>query len=57
MISVAAPLARNTTQTFDGQNRLFRRIDPANGVTAFGYDVNGNLTSVTDPRNLTTTYQ
>ena len=57
MISVAAPLARHTTQTFDGQNRLFRRIDPANGVTAFGYDVNGNLTSVTDPRNLTTTYQ
>jgi RHS repeat-associated protein len=54
--SIAAPLARNTTNGYDELNRLKQITDPANGVTQFGYDANDNLTSVTDPRSLVTSY-
>lgn len=54
--SVAAPLARNTANTYDELNRLNQITDPANGITQFGYDANDNLLSVKDPRNLTTSY-
>ncbi len=39
-----------------GPNRLKQISDPASGVTQFGYDANDNLTSVVDPRTLTTSY-
>jgi len=54
--SVAAPLARNTANTYDELNRLNQITDAANGITQFGYDATDNLTSVKDPRNLTTSY-
>ena len=54
--SIAAPLARNTTNTYDELNRLKQITDPASGLTQFGYDANNNLTSVTDPRSLVTAY-
>jgi RHS repeat-associated protein len=54
--SIAAPLTRNTANTFDPLNRLSQITDPASGVTKFGYDANDNLTSVKDPRLLTTSY-
>src|ERR1700761_903388 len=41
---------------YDELNRLKQITDPANGITAFGFDANDNLTSVTDPRSLTTSY-
>jgi YD repeat-containing protein len=54
--SIAAPLARNTTNGYDELNRLKQITDPASGLTQFGYDANDNLTSVTDPRGLATVY-
>ncbi len=54
--SIAAPLARNTTNAYDELNRLKQITDPVSGVTQFGYDANDNLTSVTDPRSLVTAY-
>jgi RHS repeat-associated protein len=54
--SMAAPLARNTTDAYDELNRLKQITDPANGITQFGYDANDNLTSVNDPRGLATVY-
>jgi YD repeat-containing protein len=39
-----------TTTAFDAANRVVSTTDPAGRVTAFGYDENGNRTSVTvDP--------
>lgn len=55
--SVAAPLSRDTENTYDQLNRLANVTDPANGITQFGYDLNDAVTSVTDPRTLKTTYQ
>jgi RHS repeat-associated protein len=54
--SIAAPLSRNTVNTYDEFNRLKQVTDPMNGVTKFSYDANSNLTSVVDPRSLKTTY-
>jgi len=54
--SIAAPLSRATSNTYDELNRLKQITDPASGLTRFGYDANDNLTLVTDPRNLTTSY-
>jgi RHS repeat-associated protein len=54
--TVASPLSRNSTSTYDELNRLNQITDPASGVTAFGYDANDNLTQVTDPRSLVTSY-
>jgi len=54
--SVAAPLSRNSTTTYDPLNRVKQITDPGNGITKFTYDSNDNLTSVTDPRNLATSY-
>jgi len=55
-ISMAAPLARNTSNAYDELNRLKQITDPASGLTQFGYDAQDNLTSVTDPRGLATGY-
>jgi RHS repeat-associated protein len=54
--TVAAPLSRNSSNTYDELNRLNQITDPASGVTTFGYDANDNLTQVTDPRSLVTSY-
>jgi RHS repeat-associated protein len=54
--SIAAPLSRDSMDTYDARNRLAQITDPAGGITVFGYDANDNLASVKDPRNLTTTY-
>lgn len=54
--SIAAPLARNTTNAYDELNRLKQITDPGSGNTYLGYDANDNLTSVKDPRVLTTSY-
>ncbi|MBD8898977.1 RHS repeat domain-containing protein [Rhodanobacter sp. DHG33] len=52
------------TQRYDALERVISSVDDANGTnagtqnttTAFGHDASDNLTSVTDPSNLTTTY-
>ncbi|MBS0380650.1 MAG: RHS repeat protein, partial [Proteobacteria bacterium] len=54
--SIAAPLARNTTNYYDPLNRLSQILDPGSGNTYFGYDANDNLLSVKDPKALTTNY-
>ena len=54
--SIAAPLSRNTAESYDALNRVSSITDPGTGVTTFGYDAEDDLTSVRDPRNLTTSY-
>ncbi|MBS0380780.1 MAG: RHS repeat protein, partial [Proteobacteria bacterium] len=54
--TIAAPLARNTTDFYDPLNRLSQITDPLSGNTYFGYDANDNLLSVKDPKTLTTNY-
>ena len=54
--SVAAPLSRNTSKSYDALNRLHQITDPGNGVATYSFDVNDNLVSVTDPRSLITSY-
>jgi RHS repeat-associated protein len=53
---IAAPLSRDTSNTYDALNRLTQVTDPASGVTQFTYDANDNLSSVQDPLTLTTSY-
>jgi RHS repeat-associated protein len=54
--SIAAPLSRNTANTYDPLNRLSQITDPNSGLTSFSYDAADDLTSVKDPRSLTTSY-
>ena len=44
-----------TAFEYDGLKRLISRADPL-GVTRFGYDPNGNLTTLTDPAKQVTTF-
>ncbi|CAD6878134.1 hypothetical protein [Methylomonas albis] len=44
-------LTSTRTQVFDGLSRLAKSIGAQNQVTQFGYDPNGNTTSLTDPLN------
>jgi RHS repeat-associated protein len=41
---------------YDGENRLYKIINPDSAFTQFGYDGNGNPTSLRDPRGNITTY-
>jgi RHS repeat-associated protein len=41
---------------YDGNNRLYKIINPDSTFTQFGYDDNGNRTSMKDARGKTTTY-
>ena len=56
------PLGNITVQEWDNFNRLVRTQQPApvsgaaRPVISYSYDGRGQLTSVTDPRNLSTTY-
>lgn len=54
--SIAAPMSRNTGQTYDELNRLATVTDPGSGITTYGYNALDQLISVTDPKNLATTY-
>jgi RHS repeat-associated protein len=55
VLSVADPLNRTTSYQYDALNRLIQTTDAANGVIRYGYyNANDVLTSVSDPRNLTT---
>lgn len=54
--TINAPLARNTTQTYDELNRLKQVTDPASGLTKYAYNGLDQLISVTDPRNKVTSY-
>lgn len=54
--SIQAPLARNSTESYDALNRVASITDPASGATSFGYDAEDELTSVSDPRGLATSY-
>ncbi len=47
----------NTLSAFDELNRPSTTTDALLGVTQFGYDSLDNLTSVTDPEGLVTTYE
>ena len=49
-------LRRSQSQVFDQLGRLIETIGAGNQSTHYGYDGNGNRTSVTDPLNRTTSY-
>jgi RHS repeat-associated protein len=57
---ITDPNGNVITDTFDSQLRLTSTTDatgtPVAATTSYGYDTNGNLTSVTDPNGHTTTY-
>ncbi len=48
-------LARTRARTSDALNRLYTELGAVNQTTTYGYDNNGNLTSVTDPLTHQTT--
>ena len=48
-------LTRSLSQTFDAVNRLQTSVGAQGQTTTYGYDNNGNLTSVTDPLSKATT--
>jgi RHS repeat-associated protein len=56
VLTSSAPLARNTTNTYDALNRLSQITDPNSGVTKLAYDGRNNLASVIDPRTFSTSY-
>ena len=59
VISIDGPLAGTgdtTTNSYDALNRLTRMTDPNAGQVNYGYNALDQMTSVSDPRNLTTSY-
>lgn len=54
--SVAAPLGRNSSQSYDELNRLTQVTDALSGVTRYAYNTLDQAVSVTDPRNKVTNY-
>ena len=51
----SSTLTRSLSQTFDAVNRLQTSVGAQGQTTTYGYDNNGNLTSVTDPLSNVTT--
>src|SRR5207245_11579305 len=49
LFSTLDPLGRRDSLFYDGADRLIRRKLPNGQVVQFGYDTNGNLTSLTQP--------
>ena len=47
---------RTRTFTYDSLSRLRNASNPESGTVAYSYDANGNLTSKTDARGITTCY-
>lgn len=62
LTQVTDPLGRVTNQSYDALNRLKQQLQPAPAAGSarpaihYGYDGLDQLVTVTDPRNLTTTY-
>ena len=48
--------ALNRTFTYDSLGRMIQQSIPESGITNYGYDGDGNLTTKTDSRGITTTY-
>ncbi len=44
-------IVRSQTRVFDELGRLLQQVGAATQTTTFGYDLNSNLTSITDPLN------
>jgi RHS repeat-associated protein len=57
LLSVAAPLSRTSSNSYDALDRLSQAIDPIGGTTQYQYDILNNVVSLTDPRSLVTTDQ
>jgi YD repeat-containing protein len=65
-LSITDPNGNVTTSSYDALNRQISRTDPLvydgisstnlHPVTTYGYDLNGNLVSLTDPKGNQTTY-
>jgi RHS repeat-associated protein len=56
VLSMEAPLSRNTAKLYDALNRVSQITDPMSGVTKPSYDGLNNPAGVIDPRTLTTSY-
>jgi len=60
LTSITDPRQNNWQQSYDGLNRLVKEIDPLGGQTDYGLarqtDARNPLSSVKDPRNVTTNY-
>jgi RHS repeat-associated protein len=54
--SVTDRAGRTTTYIHDALKRLIQTVNPEGGITQFGYDANGNRTSLTDPNGNATTF-
>jgi YD repeat-containing protein len=50
--SITDPLGNITQYTYDPLDRITQSTNAAGGITTLNYDPNGNLHSLTDPRNL-----
>lgn len=48
--------SQTRTFVYDSLSRLKQATNPESGTINYGYDLNGNLSSKTDARNITTTY-
>ncbi|MDM3871792.1 RHS repeat-associated core domain-containing protein [Porticoccus sp. W117] len=48
-------IVKSMTQTYDELSRLLTSVGASNQTTSYGYDVNGNVTSITDGNNNQTT--
>jgi YD repeat-containing protein len=55
LVSTTTPMSETTTDTYDADNELIRTTQPIS-TTAYGYDADGNRTSVTDGNGHLTSY-
>jgi len=53
----ASQLAQTRTRVYNSLNRLFQELGAQSQTTEYGYDTQGNVTSVKDPLNQTTVNQ
>ena len=53
--SDSGAIVRSQTQVYDELGRLLQQVGAASQTTSFGYDLNSNQTSITDPLNGPTT--
>lgn len=55
-VAGADPADHTTSYTYDDAGHVTSVTDPLGRTTSYGYDANGNRTSMTDPAGHTTTY-